>query len=370
MRKNMFCVSLLSLTLLCLGGCGSANKEDTTAVKTSRVTSETIGAIKAEETNIIPLHCGDLRIDPRYRVAVSEDANAEITSYFIFNNDKVNAIADERDGRSGDDYYNAIKEAWDKAQQAKKEQAEKFSFLGKKENIEETTETEVFIFDTDAYITPYHEDIAMYVYSGIDRATPSADLRDFEIKASIRNYVDITLGANVQLYNALYDTFPTPQKATDMLHPELNDPLLNGDFYVLTFTANAGNKIATTYGYYDYAKQYYGIYFMEKDCWDGSFRRWYGIVFANDSVGEIVENDFYEDIFNQLNTTYAITRFYTDYLDVNNYFYDPKKDYRYGKSYEQLLDTFQDTKDYYILLENGDIEISTETESTEAEKEK
>lgn len=368
MKKGILCMLLLYFSLCLLSGCGSSSDDDTTAVKTSRVTSKTLGAIKAEETNIISLFGGDLEIDTNYRVAISEDKNTEITSYFVFNNDKVNAIADEKDGRSGDDYYNALKNAWDEAQRIKAEQSEKFSLFGKKDNEEEAeTTTEVFTFDTDAYITPYHEDVMLYVYSGIDRATPASELKDYEIRASIRNYVTNTLGANVELRNVLYDTYPVPQVDENSLFPYLNNPTLNGDYYVMSFTANAGNEFTTTYGTIHYAKQYYGIYFMEKNVWNGSFRRWYGIVFTNDSVGDVLDQNFYESIFEQLRNVFGITQYYTDILDTTVWNYDVEKDFRNGKSYEQLLTTFHDTMNFYTLTENKKTEIVTETtEETES----
>lgn len=367
MKKYMFIsVILLLLATTTLSGCGTSKKTDTSAVKTSRVTKKTVGALTAEKSNIINLDGRKLDIDTRYRVAKIEDDKTEITSYFIFNNDKVNQIADERDGRSGTDYYEALKSAWDEAQRLSAEQASKFHLFGKKE--EASTEPQPFVFDETAYITAYHEDIIMYVYSGLDRATPATDLKDYEIKSSIQSYVNSSLGANVELRNAMYDTHSVPQIAEDTLNPIVNDKKLNGDFYVMTFTANSGDKAQTTYGATVNAKQYYGIYFMEKEVEQGSLRKWYGIVFTNDSVGDIIEEDFYKDIFSQLKTRFNITQYYTDWLDTSIWSYKKETDYRNGKSYNQLLTTFNDTMNFYVLKGNKkQNEAITETEITTEE---
>lgn len=362
MKKGKITTTLLLLlTVGSLCACGGSDTIDPEVVKTSRVTKDTVGAIKAEESNVISLDGHDITIANNYRVSVQTDPNTEITTYFVFNPEKANEIADARDGRSGDDYERALRDAWDEAQRLIAEQTSKNNFFGGK--TEETTiEPAVFVFDTDAYTTAYHENVSLYIYSGLDRTTPAVGLKDYQIKASCQAYMNGSLGANVQLRNVMWDVTNVPQIAENPLFPEVNDIDLNGDFYVMTFTANAGDYETTTYGEQVFPQQYFGIYLMEKEMWQGSFRRWYGFVFTNDGVGDIMDEEAYDDIMTQLKTEFEVTRYYTAILDTTAWNYDKLVDYRYGRNYEQLSSLFGATKNYYIMFQNKTLDINA-TES-------
>lgn len=351
------------MAVFVLGGCGGSKKTDPEEVKTSRVTKSTIGAIKAEENNVIALGDKEITIPSDYRVSVLNDEQTEITTYFVFNPEKANAIADERDGRSGKDYENALREAWDKAQQEIAEQAKKSNIFKKDEDVE-VYEPVAFVFDTDAYTTAYHENTMMYIYSGVDRATPAEGLKDYQIIASCKAYLTNSLGANVQLRNIIWDTTNVPQITENIMFPEINDMSLNGDYFVLTFTANAGNDETATYGDIVYAQQYYGIFLMEKDVWDGSFRNWYGFVFKNDGAGDVMDEVAYNDIMGQIKTEMGVTQYYTTILDTTAWNYDETQDFRNGRTYDQLNQLFYNTRNFYVITKNKTVDLNADEAET------
>lgn len=370
MKKSTF-LGLVATTLLTvsLSGCGLlGGSSASTEVKTSRITKKTVGAIQAEDTNVISLYGGEIKLPEGFRYSKVEDEKTLVTTYFAFNPDISNAIADKKDGRSGDDYENALREAWETAKTLAEQQAKK-KFGKKDPTPTEPLEDDVFVFDTTAYTTAYNENNYLIVYEGIDNNTPAEELTDAQIKLSLRTYLQNTLGANVELRNALWDTnsLPYANELNAGLHPELADPNLNGKYYAISFYAYSGNYETTTYGIQCYPFTYYGVAFMEREKFDGSFRRWYAVVFVNNSEGEVFSEADYNFVFSQLRTSFGIHRYFTIFEDTDNFAYKPEEDTRYGRSYEQLLSIFDATKQYYVIKANKTTPPTTESADPTAE---
>ncbi|MBE5877239.1 MAG: hypothetical protein E7290_10185 [Lachnospiraceae bacterium] len=347
MKKKLIFSVITTLVITMLTGCNSLVSVE--EVKTSRITKKTQGAIKANDTNSIELLGGNLLLNNNYRVAVSENEAAEVTTYFVWNPTKANEIADKKDGREGNDYEEAMREAWEKAKALAEEQAKK---AWNKDKDMTSHLGESFEFDKDAYITPYNENVVMYIYSGLDRLSPAIELTDAQIKSSIQNYVQNYVVPSTSLSNTMYDSYSVPQVMENPLYPELSDASLNGDYYVMTFTGVSGQYTASTYGEYFYPRQYYGIWLLEKNVHDSSSRRWYGFIFTNDPAGDTMNEEAYADIMSQIKSEFGITRFYTDTYDTKAYNYDASKDYRNGRSYEQIQTLFSGTQNYYKMLNN------------------
>ena len=107
MKKKIFIVVTTLLLSLSLSACtSSSTKSD--SLKTSRVTKQTANAIKAEETNKITLTDGKILLPENYRYAVSKSEDGDLTTYFVFNPDKSNEIADKSDGRSKGEYEKLV----------------------------------------------------------------------------------------------------------------------------------------------------------------------------------------------------------------------------------------------------------------------
>lgn len=371
MKKKIFIVVTTLLLSLSLSACtSSSTKSD--SLKTSRVTKQTANAIKAEETNKITLTDGKILLPENYRYAVSKSEDGDLTTYFVFNPDKSNEIADKSDGRSKGEYEKLVEEAWRNA----KEKAEKKansgirklinSFKGKEEN----TEDDVFEFDTTAYTTAYNENTFLYIYEGVDRLSPQEHLDDSMINSSLTTCITNTIGSNIEMTSRMIDTFAMPrsiwktvnnlpEKKTETDIPETDkwqfDETMNGKYYVITFTAYSGDYLASTYGSYCYPHSYYGIFLIEKEASRGSIRKYYGFVFGNVADGTYFSEEEYNDIFKQIKSQFKLTQFFTLY-QKDDFAYEEATDFSEGKSYSQFEDFYALTREYYIMRDNDTTE--------------
>lgn len=350
MKKRTILFFVATLCLILLSACGT-KKEDTQSLRTSRTTKKTVGAIKAEDTNVIKLHDGNITLPIDYRYSVS--SNDDLTAYFVFNPDECNRIADERDGRTEGEYEALLKESWEKA----KEEALK-KVKGNEEALQNEELKGEFVFDTDAYITPYHENVSMIIYEGIDRTTPNNELTNSQMNTSFYSYFQTSIMANLTVRNTAKDFgVPYPKTGVDVEKvPEMNKFLynekLNGKYYVYTVFTYSGDYMTTTYGIQCFPHTYYGIFLMEKNAFDGSFRRWYAFIFCNDSKGNIFSENDYNDMMKQIKSTFKIEMFPTSQYNKEAVNYDETKDRRNGLSYEQLLNAFTLTSQYHTMYEN------------------
>lgn len=349
MKRKLLFMGVATLLSLSLCGCSTSHSN---RVKTSRITKQTVGAIKAEGTNVIALTDGKIELPENYRYILKDDG--DLKSYFVFNPDVSNAIADKRDGREDGEYEEAVRIAWEQAKAEAEKKAKGFFNTSKSPILEE----DVFVFDTTAYSTAYNENTYLYIFEGVDRATPDEELTDSEIKMSVSTYIQNSIGANLTLEGMLTDSEPIPKspKNVDEYTIEatkwLFNEKLNGDYYVLSFTAYFGDYMSSTYGTLCYPFTYYGVFLLDKECKQGSIRRWYGFVFANDSAGGYFSEEEYTDLFEQIKQEFGISTFYTNPWDKQDYFYDADKDYRKGRSYSQYKELLLGTTQYYKMYEN------------------
>lgn len=125
--------------------------------------------------------------------------------------------------------------------------------------------------------------------------------------------------------------------------------IINGEWYALQMTGNSGEYLFTTYNTLCYPKQYYGIYAVQNTTdEDSNNRRYYGFIFSNDSTGDIITEQEYNSLVEQIKEAFAIMTFYTN--PQSEYNYDPALDYSKGYSYSQIETLFQNTKNYYVML--------------------
>lgn len=378
MKRKLLIATTLLLSLS-LTACTSSSTRSN-SVKTSRVTKQTANAIKAEETNEIVLTDGRILLPENYRYAVMESEDGDLTTYFVFNPDKSNEIADKRDGRSEGEYEKSVEEAWRIAKEEAEEKANSGinklinSFKGEEE--EETTEEDVFVFDTTAYTTAYNENTFLYIYEGVDRLSPQEHLDDSMIKSSLTTYITNTIGSNIEMTSRMIDTFAMPrsiwktvnnlpEKKTEIDIPETDKwqfvETMNDKYYVTTFTAYSGDHLASTYGSYCYPHSYYGIFLVEKEASHGSIRKYYGFVFGNVADGTYFSKEEYNDIFKQIKSQFKLTQFFTLY-QKDDYAYEKATDFSKGKSYSQFEDFYALTREYYIMHENKSIDIDSLTD--------
>ncbi len=369
MKKRLLIMAIATLCLCVLCSCG-AKKTDTQALRTSRVTKKTEGAIKAESTNVIKLNGGEITLPQDYRYSVLSEE--DLTTYFVFNPVECNKIADANDGRTDGEYENLLKEMWENAR------AEALKKVrGDESKISEELKGE-FVFDKDDYITPYHENISMFVYEGIDRNSPNEKLSTNEVNQSLFAYFNdslASLSANLSV-RSTYKEQAVPYSDKDVKdtsifsadwQKDLYDQSYNGDYYVFTLRTYSGDYMNTTYGNVVFPHTYYGIYFVEKECFNGSMRRWYGFVFSNDSKGNILSKDDFDDLMKQIKEQFGLNLFPTEVADKNATNYDAEKDTRTGINYEQLLDVFDGTFQYHTMCENQSVNIDELSEEEIAE---
>lgn len=381
MKRKLLITTTLLLSL-CLSACGasSSSKGSRNSLKTSRITKQTRNAIKAEDTNEIALTDEKILLPENYRYAVSESQDGDLTTYFVFNPDKSNEIADKRDGRSEGEYEKSVEEAWRTA----KEEAERKANSGINNLIkslkgsanEESTEDDVFVFDDTAYTTAYNENTFLYIYEGVDRTSPQEHLDDSMIKTSLTTYISNTIGANIEMTGRMIDTFAMPrsiwktvnnlpQKKTEVDITESDKwqfaETMNDKYYVITFTAYSGDYLTSTYGSNCYPHSYYGIFLLEKEATHGSIRKYYGFVFGNVADGTYFSEEEYNYVFNQIKSQFKLTRFFTMY-QKNDYAYDKATDFSNGKTYSQFENFCALTYEYYVMHENKSIDIDSLTD--------
>lgn len=212
---------------------------------------------------------------------------------------------------------------------------------GKKESEDGTS---YYVWKTDEeYNLPSSIDVVLYIYEGNDKKTPDADLEEAEVRSSISNYMQSFVG-EVDEARIVLDAGLTSNK----------------DWYTLCFTGYGGsNNEVTSYGTYCYPKSYYGVYMLQKAVDDDYSRNYYGFIFSNDGVGNILTESEYNSLFSQIKNGFKVNSFFT----LPQMTYDAATDYSNGYSYEQLKKLFQDTTNYYIIT--GGRAAETETEETE-----
>lgn len=197
-------------------------------------------------------------------------------------------------------------------------------------------ESRYYIWEGDSdYIMPNSSDIIMYIYEGNDKNSPDRELTDSQARNSFtQTYVN---SFKNEVENARLN---------------LDANIVSTDsWYTLCFTGYSGESVITTYNVYCYPKSYYGIYMLQKNINTDNSRNYYGFVFTNNSKGDLMEEDDYNSLLNQIKSGFEVSEFYT--LPQNELSYDATKDYSNGYSYSQLLSLFNDTKNFYIIAEGG-----------------
>jgi len=201
-----------------------------------------------------------------------------------------------------------------------------------------------YVWNTEEkYALPTDSDVVLYVYEGTDLASPDSTLEEVDARISMtQNYIQI---------------FRQMVSGSVISDPQA---VLNGEWYALQMTGNSGEYLFTTYNSLCYPKQYYGIYVVQNTTDEESnHRRYYGFIFSNDSKGSIITEQEYNSLLEQIKESFTITTLYTN--PQNEYNYDPAVDYSKGYSYSQIKTLFQNTKNYYVMLE--------EQQAAEASKE-
>lgn len=201
-----------------------------------------------------------------------------------------------------------------------------------------------YVWNTDEeYILPTDSDVIMYIYEGTDLASPDSSLEEADARISMtQNYVQI---------------FRQMVSGSVICDPQA---ILNGEWYALQITGNSGEYLFTTYNTLCYPKQYYGIYAVQNTTdEDSNHRRYYGFVFSNDSTGNIITEQEYNSLIEQIKEAFTISTFYTN--PQNEAYYDPAIDYSKGYSYSQIETLFKNTENYYVMLK--------EQQAAEASKE-
>ena len=80
-------------------------------------------------------------------------------------------------------------------------------------------------------------------------------------------------------------------------------------------------------------------------------RKYFIIMFSNDSNGQIMEESEYNSLFSQVKSLFKLNGFYTKILLPSEK--DPALNYYNGRSYSQFDELMKDTYNYYILNENN-----------------
>ena len=191
-----------------------------------------------------------------------------------------------------------------------------------------------YVWNTEEeYVLPTDSNVVLYVYEGTDLSSPDSTLEEVDARVSItQNYIQI---------------FRQMVSGSIVSDPQA---ILNGEWYILQMTGNSGEYLFTTYNSLCYPKQYYGIYAVQNTTDEESnHRRYYGFIFSNDGTGNIITEQDYNSLVEQIKEAFTITDFYTN--PQNEYNYDPAVDYSKGYSYSQIETLFQNTKNYYVMLE-------------------
>lgn len=199
-----------------------------------------------------------------------------------------------------------------------------------------------YVWDTEKeYVLPTDTDVILYVYEGMDSASPDTELEDREARYSM-----------TQTY---MQTFRESMNASLIPDPSA---VLNNKWYVCQMTGYSGEYIMTTYGTMCYPKYYYGIYTLQKEKDEGKYsRRYYGFVFSNDGEGNIMEEIDYNSLFGQIKSSFGLTEFYS----APQLEYEESKDYSNGYSYSQYETLFEDATNYYGMSAEQAEKTETET---------
>ncbi len=235
-----------------------------------------------------------------------------------------------------------------------------FSLVGIWKTTEEEATTEISTDESEEvqkkvdYKNAIDNDIVFYVMSGEDTTTPDKDLDKGQVKTSLTTY-----------YNYLYKLF-------NMSHLKMDDLTLNdaegknikddsgktstrissdGNWYYTTFTCTSGDKLKTTYNTNCYPKTYYGIMMLGANQNPDYSRKYFIIMFSNDSNGQIMEESEYNSLFSQVKSLFKLNGFYTKILLPSEK--DPALNCYNGRSYSQFDELMKDTYNYYILNENN-----------------
>lgn len=182
-------------------------------------------------------------------------------------------------------------------------------------------------------VYPTDSDIILYIYEGIDGASPDAELTDKNARLSItQTYIQVFR----QTVNGTVSADPVAK--------------LNGDWFALQLTGYSGDYIATTYNTLCYPKYYYGIYTLQKGKSNNTYsRRYYGFIFSNDGTGKPMSDVEYNALVGQIKKSFTLSEFYTTpQLSTN---YQPEKDFSHGYTYDQFASLFENAANYYGMSE-------------------
>ena len=324
--KRRFVLLLSSICVLSMTGCGISSFSGTkVAAEENTVPSDALVAI--EDTQI-SLDTGNIKIPDGYTIGSGEftDSTSSSTSSNKFT------------------LYGIWKTEDDDSNET-----------------EDTTEsTDVEIAATEE-MTDYKQvtdnDLIFYVMFGEDNNSPDRELSKSEVNTSLKAY-------NSYLSSLLSFNYPSIDDIT--LNDSEGQPIVDeqgnisartskdGNWYYTTFTATSGEKVITTYSTICYPKTYYGIMMLGTDQNPDYSRKYFIFVFSNDSNGEILAEDEYNSLFNQIKTLYSLDGFYTTVqLSAEK---DDSTNYYNGRSYAQFDDLMQDTYNYFILKGNSETE--------------
>lgn len=242
---------------------------------------------------------------------------------------------------------------------------EGFHYAEKDTESEAGTVKAFYCYDTEVnYISPTDSSIMFYAYAGNDLKTPDKELTSMEATTSMKSYLqnltnDGSNRTNVMLGNV----------------NDLNsDDYKSYDYWVYAFSGYENrDTIVSTYNATLYPKYFYGIILLEKDVDEVPSRNWYMFVFSNNDDTIFDEADytriFTEDLLEQFGIAGNHPTLFTEAQAAQRaeagVETDPDDVTPNGYSYEQLLNLFADTMNYYQIKPN----ISTETESTSGEEE-
>lgn len=181
------------------------------------------------------------------------------------------------------------------------------------------------------YVLDYDGDILLYIYEGIDTNSQHMEISDVQAKDSLKLYASI-LTAAVSSSVPTFDTMPvlTADKQT----------------YAITFSANSGKNITTSYNEMLYPKTYYGVYTVDAENKDSN-RQFYGFVFSNDSEGEIFKKSEYENLFGQIKNAFGISEF--TYIESQ----PQELQFKTGRTYEDLVNPVVYEQETPRILQRG-----------------
>ena len=216
-----------------------------------------------------------------------------------------------------------------------------------------------YCYDTEvAYISPADSSIMFYTYAGNDLKTPDKELTSMEAIASMKSYLQNLIDEGSNRTNVMLGNVN-----------DLNSADYGGyDYWVYAFSGYENrDTIVSTYNATLYPKSFYGIILLEKDVDEVPSRNWYMFVFSNNDNVVFEEDDytriFTKDLLEQFgimgNHPTLFTEAQAAQRAAAGVETDPDDVTPNGYNYEQFLNLFADTMNYYQIKPN----ISTETES-------